>query len=374
MFPDKNLEKQFRNSYFRIAPRGMDATNSEVYSMASGSESTENALKMAMIAYRTRERGSEPTPEDMESCMRNATPGSPNYAVLSFEKGFHGRTFGALSLTRSKPIHKVDIAAFDWPVAPFPALKFPLESNKKANEESIERCLAETEKLLSSYKSKGKPIVAAIVEPIQAEGGDRHSTGDYFRRLQALLAKYGTYFIVDEVQTGVGATGKMWAHEHWDLPHSPDIVTFSKKVQSGGFYYKKELRPSQAYRIFNTWMGDNSRTAYFEKIVDVILSEGLVEKTAKTGKFLNDEMVKLEQKYSNVVEGTRGQGTFIAFDGKTPKIRDDVVFALRNSGVLVGPSGDAAVRLRPSLIFNEDHASIFLEKYEQALKKVQEKL
>lgn len=340
--------------------------------MGTGSESTENAVKMAMIAYRTRERGGEPTPEDMESCMRNATPGSPNYAVMSFEKGFHGRTFGALSLTRSKPLHKVDIAAFEWPVSPFPALKFPLEQHKKENDEMIEKCLAETERLLVEYKKKGKPVVAAIVEPIQAEGGDRHASGEYFKKLQALLARHGTYFIVDEVQTGLGATGKMWAHEHWDLPSSPDIVTFSKKVQSGGFYYKKELRPVQAYRIFNTWMGDNARTAYFEKIVDVILSEDLVAKTARTGDFLYKEMVKIQDKFPGLVQSTRGQGTFIAFDGKTSAVRDQIVGAMRNQGLLVGPSGDAAVRLRPALIFNEEHASIFLEHYEAALRKVQQ--
>ena len=187
--------------------------------------------------------------------MDNRSPGSPQLSVLSFRSGFHGRLFGSLSATRSKAIHKVDIPAFDWPSAPFPELKYPLESNEAANAAEETRCLEEFERILVESQST-RPVAAVIIEPILSEGGDKHASPSYFRQLRSISKKHGAFFIVDEVQTGVGATGTFWAHEHWGLPQGeePDFVTFSKKMQAAGVYHKRETRPSAPYRSYNTWM------------------------------------------------------------------------------------------------------------------------
>lgn len=226
--------------------------------------------------------------------MLNQSPGSPALSVLSFKSGFHGRLFGSLSATRSKAIHKVDIPAFDWPCAPFPERKYPLAENVEFNDKEEKRCLEEYERILiESYvhvslclsacihtstrsisllplffvqdtpdgkeltiSKPTRPVAAVIIEPVLAEGGDKHASDAYFRQLRLIAKTHGAYFIVDEVQTGVGATGKFWAHEHWGLKEGeePDFVTFSKKMQASGIYHKKELRPNQAYRIYGTWM------------------------------------------------------------------------------------------------------------------------
>jgi len=106
------------------------------------------------------------------------------------------------------------------------------------------------------YSKPTRPVAAVIIEPVLAEGGDKHASDAYFRQLRLIAKKHGAYFIVDEVQTGVGATGKFWAHEHWGLTEGeePDFVTFSKKMQASGIYHKKDLRPLQSYRIYGTWM------------------------------------------------------------------------------------------------------------------------
>lgn len=108
---------------------------------------------------------------------------------------------------------------------------------------------------LTSSKTT-RPVAAVIIEPVLSEGGDKHASPAYFRSLRRIAKKHGAYFIVDEVQTGVGATGKFWAHEHWGLEagEEPDFVTFSKKMQASGVYHKKETRPASAYRIYGTWM------------------------------------------------------------------------------------------------------------------------
>ena len=192
------------------------------------------------------------------------TLGSPDLSILSFGKAFHGRMFGSLSTTHSKAIHKIDslfcfyinlilVPSFNWPQAPFPALKYPLEENLGVNHREEENCLAVVEKTIKEWHS---PVAAVIVEPIQSEGGDNHASPSFFRGLRDLTKRLGVLLIVDEVQTGVGSTGTFWAHEKWGLAKGdePDIVTFSKKFQAAGWYFHDDkLIPTKPYRQYNTW-------------------------------------------------------------------------------------------------------------------------
>ncbi|KAE8384468.1 aminotransferase class-III [Aspergillus alliaceus] len=103
----------------------------------------------------------------------------------------------------------------------------------------------------------------------------------FFQGLQVLTKKHGIYLIGDEVQTGFGATGRFWGHEHWELPAAPDIVTFSKKAQTAGYFFSDAmLRPDKAY---NTWVGDTARVTISNAVIDEILSKNLVEQTARVG-------------------------------------------------------------------------------------------
>lgn len=87
------------------------------------------------------------------------------------------------------------------------------------------------------YNILGRPVAGIVVEPIQSEGGDNEASPEFFQKLQRIAKKYGAGLLIDEVQTGGGPTGKMWCHEHFDLETPPDIVTFSKKMITGGFYH-----------------------------------------------------------------------------------------------------------------------------------------
>lgn len=101
-------------------------------------------------------------------------------------------------------------------------------------------------------RKRTRPVAAVIIEPIASEGGDKHASPEFFRSLRRITKEHGVSLIVDEVQTGVGATGTFWAHEKWGLgaDDAPDFVTFSKKMQAAGFFHKLETRPSQPYRNF----------------------------------------------------------------------------------------------------------------------------
>ncbi|KAI0399943.1 aminotransferase class-III-domain-containing protein [Xylaria palmicola] len=360
-FPSHDWADILETGILKVAPPGLN----QVFTAMAGSDANETAYKAAFMWRRQKERGGpavEFTEHELESSMNNQSPGASQLSILSFKTAFHGRLFGSLSTTRSKPIHKMDIPAFDWPQATFPQLKYPLEEHAEENAKAETDSLAEVEHLIQNYHV---PPCAVVVEPIQSEGGDNHASPAFFRGLRDITKRHGVLLIVDEVQTGVGATGKFWAHEHWDLPSPPDMVTFSKKAQTAGYYFgDPSLRPNKPYRQFNTWMGDPARALLFRGIIDEIQRLGLVEHTARVGDYLYDALEALARKYPGQIQNLRGkgQGTFIAFDSPD---RDGFLCRAKTLGVNIGGSGASAVRLRPMLIFERQHADILLAAIEK---------
>lgn len=253
---------------------------------------------------------------------------------------------------------------------------------------SATRCLGQVEETLS----RERDIVAMIVEPIQAEGGDRHASPAFFRQLRALAKKYNALFICDEVQTGGGHTGTMWAHEHWNLQDPPDIVSFAKRMQTAGYFLRPGLRPPQPYRIFNTWLGDPVKMISLRAMLEEMERDHLLENVRVTGKYMLDGLHEIAERHPHVIQSVRGIGTFQAFDLPMPAVQMDLIKRMRNKGVLLGvglpnhtnkeqqqsPSltishafspqqhplqqvcGHASVRIRPSMVFRPKHADIFL--------------
>ncbi len=363
-FPQHDWADILKTGILKVAPKGLD----QVFTAMAGSDANETAYKAAFMYKRQQQRGGahvDFTSEEISSSMLNQAPGAPQLSILSFKTAFHGRLFGSLSTTRSKPIHKLDIPAFDWPQATFPLLKYPLEENVEHNKKAEQDALDDVERLLTTHHL---PPCAVVVEPIQSEGGDNHASPAFFRGLRELTKKHDVLLIVDEVQTGVGATGKFWAHEHWDLPSPPDMVTFSKKAQTAGYYFgNPDLRPNKPYRQFNTWMGDPARAILFRAIIEEIERLDLVNNTAQVGSYLFSGLERLQSQYPHEIMNLRGkgQGTFIAFD--SPR-RDEFLKKAKGVGVNIGGSGERAVRLRPMLIFQRHHADILLEAMEKIIK------
>ncbi|RMJ08241.1 4-aminobutyrate aminotransferase [Fusarium kuroshium] len=359
-FPQHDWMSILETGLLKVAPKGLN----QVFTALSGADANELAFKAAFIWHQQKRRGgysAEFSQEDLESTMLNSAPGTPDLSIMSFKAGFHGRLFGSLSTTRSKAIHKVDIPAFDWPQCPFPVLKYPLEENHQENEAEEKRCLEAAESIIKNNPK----VVAVIVEPIQSEGGDNHASPAFFQGLRDITRRHDVLLIADEVQTGVGATGKFWAHEHWKLSTPPDMVTFSKKAQTAGFYFgNPELKPSKPYRLCNTWSGDPARALIFRAIVEEIERLDLVENTVKVGDYLYKEIERLAKKHPGQFGNLRGkdQGTFIAFD--MPK-RDEFLAKAKTLGVHIGGCGDTSIRLRPMLVFQKRHVDILVDVFDK---------
>ncbi|QPG73325.1 hypothetical protein FOA43_000635 [Brettanomyces nanus] len=356
-FPGLDYEEMQRD-ILKYAPKGQKY----VWNGLSGADANELALKAVFFNYQSTKRGYDSpfTEEEERSCMENLPPGNPELAVLSFKRAFHGRLFATASLTRSKPLHKMDMPSFHWPTGEFPAYKYPLEENEDQNKKEDARCLAIVE---DRFKNWHCPIAALIIEPIQSEGGDNHADAAFFQGLRDITLKYGAKLIIDEVQTGCGGTGIMWDHERYNITPPPDLVTFSKKMQSSGyFFHDPELIPNLPYRQFNTWSGDPKNILMCGAIMKEINEKGLLPSLRETGLYFYGKLEELQNEYPKLISNLRGKGKgcFMAFDISSPEKRAKFLAEMRINGVNIGDCGSLGVRLRPGLTFNKKHVDVFI--------------
>ena len=177
--------------------------------------------------------------------------------IIHFRQSFHGRTGYTLSLTNTDPVKTDFYPKFTWPRVLNPALRFPL------NEENLAKVVQDEQTSLNqikeAFRSNKDDIAAIIIEPIQGEGGDNHFRPEFFRELRRLADENEALLILDEVQTGIAMTGKMWAHQHFV---EPDMIAFGKKMQVCGFLCGKRIEEVKdnvftvSSRLNSTWGGN----------------------------------------------------------------------------------------------------------------------
>lgn len=349
----------------RYAPKGM----SKVFCVDAGGEGVESALKAAFIVHaeRRRERaGLSKNPLDASEVEQTAILGNKgtDAVVVSFAGAFHGRGLGPLSATHSKVIHKADLPAFDWPTAPFPANRFPLERYAEENAAAEASAIDELEAILGRLRGR---VAAVLIEPMQSEGGDRHASPAFFRKVQELATAAGAAFILDEVQTGVGMSGTLWAHEQLELPRPPDMVCFGKKMQMGGFFTTPDFAITQFGRMYQTKNGDRARAMIAEAILRTIVDEGLLERVRTVGARFLAGLEDLAARFPALVTEPRGRGFLLAFDLPTAAVRDDFLKRALARGVFASYTGSRSVRLRPHLITTEAEVEDALSVFETVL-------
>ena len=286
--------------------------------------------------------------------------------VLHFEKCFHGRSGYTLSLTDSPDPRKVKyFPKFDWPRVSTPAIHFPLD--EKSIEEVISKEKKSIVQIQDSILKYPNDIACIIIEPIQGEGGDNHFRPEFLIKLKEICLENDILLIFDEVQTGVGITGEMWAHQHLCKincdcgstinckPMEPDIISFGKKTQCCGIFAGKRLDEvennvfHESSRINSTWGGNLVDMVRFTIYLEIIEQENLVKKAKDSGDYLLDQLMALQNDYPDLVSNSRGKGLFCAFDLPNSGARDELATVLMDNKVIVLGSGDRSIRFRPHL-------------------------
>jgi L-lysine 6-transaminase len=271
--------------------------------------------------------------------------------ILHFRHAFHGRTGYTMSLTNTDP-RKTDLfAKFDWPRVSCPSIDFSLPESKR-EADVIER-EKKSEQEIRAHIDKDKiDIAAVIIETIQGEGGDNHFRGEWLRTLRRICDENEMLLIFDEVQCGMGATGRNWCCEHFNV--LPDLLAFGKKAQVCGVMAGPRLDEvkDNAFRLpsrlNSTWGGnftDMVRSTHYLRIIE---KEHLVENAAKVGAYFLDQLRDLQNEF-DFIRAVRGRGLFLAFDLPDAKTREEMWKGLFDLGVLTLRSGEESIRFRPPL-------------------------
>ena len=301
-----------------------------------------------------------------------AGKGAKGGKVLHFKDCFHGRSGYTMSLTDSPdPRKTLYFPKFDWPRVLNPKITFPLDEAAVAEAE-----IQSITEIKAAINANPDDIAALIIEPIQGEGGDNHFREEFFRELKTICDENEILFIYDEVQTGIGLTGKMWAHQHYSEDCRPDIISFGKKTQICGIFVSDRVDDvennvfHESSRLNSTFGGNIADMVRFTLYLEVIEKEGLVQIAAENGEYVLDKLQALQKKYGDVVSNSRGKGHFCAFDLPNGDILDNLLSLIADEGALMLGCGTHSIRFRPHLNISQDEIDTGFEMIERAIQKL----
>ncbi len=325
---------QFVETFVRVAkPDFMK----HLFFIEGGALGVENALKAA-FDWKVRKN------------LARGESGEKGFKVIHFQQAFHGRTGYTLSLTNTFDPRKTQYyPKFDWPRIINPKCVFPLEGE---NLVQVQKTESQALDQIDQVIGQGSDQVACILlEPIQAEGGDNHFRPEFHRELRRICDENEMLLIYDEVQTGLGATGTMWAFEHYV---QPDLLAFGKKTQVCGMLAGPRIDevPDNVFavpgRIDSTWSGSLVDMVRCKHYLEVFEQDNLVENSRRMGEVLLEELEGLEQEFP-AVSNARGRGLFCAFDLPDSDFRDRLREKLFENHLIILPCGERSIRFRTAL-------------------------
>ena len=312
--------------------------------------------------------------ETIEAAIKLARYHTKRQHIIAFHGAFHGRTLGSLSLTASRASHRAHFGPLIPGVHHVP---YPFYRRSPGNQtpESGARESIQAIKTLFRHEVPPDEFAAVFVEPIQGEGGYIVPPAEYLPMLQDLCRKHGILLVVDEIQSGFGRTGKMFASEHWGL--EPDIVCAAKGIASG-----MPLGAMIARAEISTWppsshgstFGGNPVACAAALATLELLKEGLVENAAKMGALLKARLTALRSRHKTMAD-VRGLGLMVGVefcrpdDGHAPdrQLRERVMQKCFEKGLLLLGCGESTLRFCPPLIVSAEEVETAVRLFDEAI-------
>lgn len=329
-----------------------------LFFIEGGALAVENALKIA-FDWKVRKNFQKGYREEK------------GHQVIHFQEAFHGRSGYTLSLTNTDPNKVQYFPKFDWPRILNPKLKFPLTDD--VLEEVIQKEKLAIEQIKNAITKNKDDIACLIIEPIQGEGGDNHFRKEFFQKLREICDENEILLIYDEVQTGIGLTGKMWAYEHFI---QPDIIAFGKKLQVGGVICSNRIDDVEENvfrkggRINSTWGGNLTDMVRATKYLEIIEKNNLIENAKRMGDYLLNSIQNLQNDFTDLISNARGKGLMCAIDVKDKSTRDTLRKKLFENGLIILGCGEKSIRFRPRLSITKDNIDEAIEIFRKSLKEI----
>lgn len=349
--------QQYAEFVATFAKVGIPSYLPHAFFIAGGALAVENAIKVAMDWK-------------VQKNFAKGYTAEKGFKVLHFEKAFHGRSGYTLSLTNTLPDKTKWFAKFDWPRVSVPQVRFPLvDNNLQTAISSEEASIAQVKQAFADNKDE---ICAIIIEPIQSEGGDNHLREEFLAQLRQLADENEAFLIYDEVQTGVGLTGKFWCHEHFSEKARPDIVAFGKKMQVCGILVGKKVEEVETNvfkvpsRINSTWGGNLVDMVRSTQILNIVHDDQLCKNATEVGNYLKDRLSNLATKHSQM-SNVRGRGLLCAFDFPSKEMRNSFIQKGMDNNVMFLGCGNQTIRFRPALCIEKQHIDEGMDVMEKIL-------
>jgi L-lysine 6-transaminase len=298
--------------------------------------------------------------------------GQKGTQIIHFKNAFHGRSGYTLSITNTADPRKYQyFPLFPWPRITSPALRFPDTQEHLEQTLQMERqAISEIVRAIAQFPDD---IAAIIIEPIQAEGGDRHFRPEFLKALRDICLENELLLIFDEVQTGVCLTGMFWAHQHHDI--RPDVMAFGKKTQVCGILAGPRVQEvernvfKESSRINSTFGGHLVDMHRFRLILEVIERDHLEAHAAEMGQYLLSKLRYMEQEWPSVTQ-TRGLGLMCAFDLPSAESKQNLIQECRKEGLLILGCGTQSIRFRPHLNVQKQEIDLAMDIIKKCLPKV----
>ncbi|MBW8009701.1 MAG: L-lysine 6-transaminase [Chloroflexi bacterium] len=339
------LMAEFVETFGRVA---MPENMQHLFVVSGGALAVENALKTA-FDWKVRKNFATISAAENGSPLLLDGFGSK---VIHFREAFHGRSGYTMSMTNTDDPRKyIYFPKFDWPRVVNPKLHFPLTEEGITEVKKVEEiALSQIETAVRQHPGD---IAALIIEPIQGEGGDNHFRPEFMRELRQMADKHDFLFITDEIQSGMGLTGKMWAMQHTGV--MPDIIAFGKKSQVCGIIAGPRIEEVQkhvfeeASRINSTFGGNLTDMVRCTRYLEIIEEENLLQHTAKMGEHMLTGLENVAEESKGVISNVRGKGLMLAFDLPDREIRQKMMDNLKINGLYALLSGEKSIRFRGML-------------------------
>jgi 4-aminobutyrate aminotransferase len=305
-------------------------------------EAARELARIAPISGKLRTYLGNSGTEMVEAAIKLARHATGRQYIVGFLGGFHGRTYGSVSLTASK-------AKYHARFGPLLPGVYHAPFGKVAD-------LAWFDEVLFNHLVPANEVAAVIVEPIQGEGGYLVPEDGFLEGLRGLCTKHGILLVADEIQSGAGRTGKMWAVEHWGV--EPDILLVAKGIASGmplgALVARAEIMESWGVGAHGSTYGGNPVACAAALATIELLEGGLVHNAAERGAELLAGLGQVWQRHSGSVLDVRGKGLMVGVEFADPKLAEEVQWACFMRGLLVLECGKQTVRLCPPLIANSE--------------------
>lgn len=304
--------------------------------------------------------------ESVEAAFKLARYKTKRERMISFFGAFHGRTMGSLSLTGSKVRQKENFGSLVPGVTHVGyGYCYRCPYNLTYPECGID-CVDYIEHTIFKKIVPAEEVAAIIIEPVQGEGGYVVPPPGYHQKLRALTKKYGILLICDEVQAGMGRTGKMFAVEHWGI--EPDIITIAKGIASGmplgAMIARADLMDWEPGSHANTFGGNPLACAAALETIN-LLEKKLLKNSAETGEYMKGKLKELQKEFP-LIGDVRGEGLMIGVElvldrvtkKPAPKERDAVIEESFQRGLLLLGCGESSIRFSPPLIVSRKEVDI----------------